>query len=106
VNAGGSPTKDGSGNGNPPERYEVWDTDGYRTCRDEIKSNYPRVAEEKIFELVAFMVRLFPPDLYAENVRGKGWQLVTQEGFCVPEIYIFFRFENGQITLELAAPDD
>lgn len=79
MNAGGSPTKDGSGNGNPPERYAVSATHGYRTCCDEIKASYPRVAQEKIFELVEFMVRLFPPALYAENVRGNGWQIVTQE---------------------------
>jgi len=42
----------------------------------------------------------------ARNISGKMWQLVTQEGFGVPEIYVFFRFVNQHITLEFAGVTD
>jgi len=43
---------------------------------------------------------------FAKNISGKMWQLVTHEGFGVPEIYVFFRFVNQHITLEFAGVTD
>lgn len=106
MSAGGSQTKDGSGNGNPPKRYEVCRTIGYRQCRDDIEADYPRAVQERVFFLVELLLALFPPNQLAKSVGGKGWQLATKEGFCLPEIYVFFRFEDRRITLEFAVANE
>lgn len=97
---------DGSANGDPPKRYTATATDGFDRCWSEIVRAYPRVVDAGLRKQIEAYLRVTMFNQSARNISGKMWQLVTQEGFGVPEIYVFFRFVNQHITLEFAGVTD
>jgi hypothetical protein len=96
---------DGSGNGDPPKRYGASATDWYNASWQNIAARHPRARDVGLYKQIEAMVRLFSPHEYAERVGEKTWLLVTQEGHGVPEIDVFFTFEDGHITLQDAIAD-
>ncbi len=94
--------KGSSGNGDPPRRYELSRSDFYTASRDNIEWRYPRVRQVRLFDQIEACLQLFPPPENAERVKGSTWVLATQEGVNIPEIDVYFTFEDSEITLEQA----
>jgi hypothetical protein len=59
----------------------------------------------RLFDQIAACVRLLPPDDFAERLTGSTWMLVTQEGHELPEVDVFFTYDDETVTLEAAFVD-
>jgi hypothetical protein len=99
VNAGGSPTRAGSGNGSPPRRNRVSLSALYVQHRQQLQDEFPRLREEEFFRrLEAYMVICDPED-DAFYVGGFTWVVKTPEG-TDPPLTIYFTYAPDQITLQ------
>jgi hypothetical protein len=94
-----------SGNGNPPRRHWVYSTGFYDACRHRIESLFPRVFQVRLFDQIEAYLRLLPPEDIAERLSGTTWMMTTPEGHNIPEIDVFFEYEDETITLQAAHPD-
>src|SRR4051794_30974537 len=91
-----------SGNGNPPKRYHLDRTDFYIACRANVEARYPLVRQIGLFDQIEAGVQLFPPTENAERLEGMTWVLVTQASINVPEVDVFFTFDDRLVTLQAA----
>ena len=104
---GGSPTRDGFGNGTPPRVNPFERSQLYLEGRAWIEAHYPRLVEEQFFDsLEAYMVVLDVEE-DARLIRGSRstWMLTTPDDLS-PFMTIYFTYRAGQIVLRAVWADE
>jgi hypothetical protein len=101
VSKGGSPKKDGSGNGKLPHQYDLDATGSYKAARQNIEETYPRVRADRLFEWLEAYVCSFPPhEIFAEQLGDQLWSLALNGGVGVPDIDVYFTFDASEVSLK------
>lgn len=101
MSAAGSPTRDGSGNGNPPRRNPVdVDDELYQWCCADIERRWPRLAQDEFFRFLRLLMVILNVEREARQLGGGGetWVLTTPDDM-EPCLAIYFSYAAGAIVM-------
>lgn len=97
MNAAGSPTPAGSGNGHR-RSYVVKTSALFDSLADDIEMRYPRTKEERIFDQIKLHLAVMPYQNTA-SIGGLNRQLVIPEGSGVPQMDVYFTLAGETVML-------
>jgi hypothetical protein len=104
VNADGSPTEGGSGNGAPARAntvdrsYELW-----KDCRAEVEGNHPELVG--LLNRIEALMMVLDVEEDARFLSGETWLITTPEDHP-PVLSVYFTYRDGLITLRAVWADD
>lgn len=105
MNAAGSPTEGGPGNGLPPRLNPVARSPLWRECRQQIEEDYPFVAKYNVLGNVEVLMTVLDVEEDARLLSGDTWFVETPEDYF-PRLSIYFTYVDGAITLQAVHASD
>lgn len=102
MNAAGSQTPGGSGNGIPPRVNPVSKSGLWERCRERIEEDYPWLVGERTFDGIEALVVVLDVEEDARYIGGETWFLRTPEDYF-PVLTIYFTYDDGDGRIVLQA---
>lgn len=104
MNAAGSPTEGGSGNGAPDRTNSVDRSFGlWKQCRAEIEGVHPDLVGT--LNQIEGLVFVLDVEEDARYLSGETWLITTPED-RLPVLSVYFTYRDGHITLRAVWADD